>query len=230
MRWAAFIPARGGSTRIPRKNLARVGNASLVERAIRCAVAAGIEEIVVSTDDREIADEAVGAAPVAVRHRSAAASSSTAQIEDAIAEWWDSLPDTARPDGIVLLQPTSPFRRPETIRACMAAVEIGGNGSAFTVTRTHPREFHGEMVVRGDGSVLWTGTRRSRPRTQDCAPYAYENGCVYAFDRETWETLRSRHANPEDSHAVAIDMIESIDIDTLEDLEMARKLAAVASW
>lgn len=227
-RVVAFIPARGGSERVHRKNLRDVGGLSLVARAIHCARAAGIERVVVSTDDLEIAGVALWAAVEFVM-RSPAASSSTAQIEDAIAEWWDALADRDRPDVVVLLQPTSPFRRPETIRRC---VDLALSSShAFTVTRTHPAEFHGMIDTRPDGTRrIWRDYHDERPRTQDCADYGYENGSVYAFTRAHWERHGERLAH---SHGAVVetDAIEALDIDTERDLEIAQRLAeAGAPW
>ncbi len=51
----AFIPSRGGSVRIPRKNLQTIGGYSLVELAVKCAYAAGLTPVV-STDSEEIAE------------------------------------------------------------------------------------------------------------------------------------------------------------------------------
>ena len=68
MRVLGVIPARGGSTRAPRKNLARLGGRTLVRRALETALAAGCFEMVaLSSDDDEILAEAEGLDVVALR-------------------------------------------------------------------------------------------------------------------------------------------------------------------
>ena len=61
MRVLGLVPARGGSSRVPRKNLARLGGKTLVRRALETALGAGCFEIVaLSSDDDEILGEAEG--------------------------------------------------------------------------------------------------------------------------------------------------------------------------
>src|SRR5687767_4276134 len=72
MRVLGLVPARGGSRRIPRKNLARLGRKTLVRRALETAVASGAFDLVaLTTDDEEIAAEASGLEGVALVQRPA---------------------------------------------------------------------------------------------------------------------------------------------------------------
>jgi N-acylneuraminate cytidylyltransferase len=54
-----IIPARGGSKGIPKKNLRTVNGISLVERALRSALKSKVDQVIVSTDDKEISEIAI---------------------------------------------------------------------------------------------------------------------------------------------------------------------------
>lgn len=240
----AFIPARAGSTRIPNKNLATVGDEALVSRALRCAWDAGCDRVVVSTNSAEIGvrmiTDAVARAAETNRPRLAeyhsrpeALAGPHAQIEDAIAHWLrrDSLsPD----DVIVLLQPTSPFRKPETVRRCVDLVR-GGCDSALAVTVDNHRAFFwGRLRALYDEAsgtdlaerVVWDRPLASRPRTQDLQPVAIETGSVYAFTAAHFRATGCRMGGRE--AIVRVPWLEALDIDTPEDLELARYLAPLA--
>lgn len=107
----AFIPARGGSKRLPRKALADLGGKPLIAWTIEAALAADcFREVCVSSDDAEIRD--VAAAYGATVHRRvpelATDRVTLAQVLKSVRR--------DRPDPIAVLLPTSPFRTPETIR------------------------------------------------------------------------------------------------------------------
>ena len=199
MRVVAFIPARGGSKRIPRKNLRKVGGMSLLVRSIAHAQAAGIERIVVSTEDLEIAHAASQEPGVEIHVRPRELASDGAQIEDAIAHWAET--DDAW-DAMVLLQPTSPLRRPETIRACLDAMSDHGD-TAHTIV-DHAMYDH----------------RCREPDTFD-----RDAGCVYAFTRQHWERERCRYWGP-DIGGVFVDRFEAMEVDDPRDLLVAEALLA----
>jgi CMP-N,N'-diacetyllegionaminic acid synthase len=236
MRVAAFIPARGGSKRVPRKNLAMVGDRTLLQRAIDCAhQGAPNAPVYVSTDDREIGD-AAGAwgRGVRVHHRPAQIASDHAQIETAMAHWWVRL--ETKPDVVVLLQPTSPFRTAAHVRAAIDLL-IGANlDSVVGVTVSHAPHFAGRLKPRegepsGGGPQLWyewqpfspVVSAASRPRTQDLPPRGWENGSLYAFTAEHWERTGNRLGGR--MGALPMTWIEGMDVDTVEDLEAARAIA-----
>src|SRR5262245_57148833 len=108
----ALIPARGGSKGVPRKNLRRVGGRSLLERAIASGRAPGVDHLLVSTDDEEIAAESrrLGAEVPFLRPKALA--DDAAAIGPAVAHALDAYESHAgiAIDVLVLLEPTSPFR------------------------------------------------------------------------------------------------------------------------
>ena len=114
----AFIPARAGSKRIPNKNIALLGGKPLIAYTIEAAKKSKlVNRIVVSTDSETIAAVArqYGAEVPFLRPTSIAQSDSTeVQFFEHALDWFKNR-ENYEPDFIVLLYPTSPFRKPESI-------------------------------------------------------------------------------------------------------------------
>lgn len=231
----AFIPARGGSARIPRKNLATVGGVSLLERAIGHARDSGVcDRIVVSTDDEEIA-EVARANGCEVHERPAHLAGPHAQIEDAIAHWLHRQRRLlALTDCLVLLQPTSPFRRPETVRHCVELVRDKGCDSALAVLVDVRRAiFSGRVRGLYDDAtgtelakrVIWDRPPTWRPRSQDVRGIGVEAGSVYAFSCEHFRTTHCRMGGRE--AIVRVSWLEAFEIDEPEDIRVANALASL---
>ena len=155
MRAVAFIPARGGSKRVPGKNLREVGGMPLLARAINAGLGimpvddvVSVEacaSVVVSTDDDGIWNVAHDMA-VDRHERPPQLASDHAQIEDALSHWWTRLDD--KPDAIVLLQPTSPFRTAAHVREALRLLEVTGADSVVGVTVGHEPHFAGRLKPR----------------------------------------------------------------------------------
>lgn len=218
----AFIPARGGSKRIPRKNLCTVEGQTLVERSVRCAVEAGLRPIV-STDDDEIAREALRCG-AEVHEREPRHAGDKAQIEQALRHWVGRQPLT--PETVLaILQPTSPLRSPETVRRCVEPVASGHWRAACTVSEAPG--FYGEIVDEGRGGRF----RRDdpiehRPGMGEPSMRARvrENGCVYVFTARHLADVGYRLSEG-DTAAIVIDKQEALDVDYMADLEEARDIA-----
>jgi len=132
----ALIPARGGSKGVPRKNLRLVGGRSLVARAVHAALESGVaDHVVVSTDDEEIAEEAIRAGAEVPFMRPAELADDQAPmvpvVEHAIREF--ERIKGIKVETLVFLEATEPFRRPEHIVAAMERYRQGDCGSVLTV-------------------------------------------------------------------------------------------------
>lgn len=122
-RLCALVPARGGSKGIPRKNLYKIGDMTLVELALqlgeRCA---SVDKVYVSTDDAEIQAIAVAHGCATPSLRPAALSTDTARTIDVIRHLVAE--DIFCPDDcVLLLQPTSPLRTAADVNAICALFE-----------------------------------------------------------------------------------------------------------
>lgn len=222
-RTAAIIPARGGSKGVPRKNLRRVGGVPLVVRAIRAARAtAGIDLVVVTTDDEEIAAVSAQAGARVVR-RPAGLSGDTASSESALVHALDELEAAGeRIDVIAFLQATSPFLPVDALAEAVALVRADEADSAFAAHATY-----GFLWRRGDdaAAIAVNHDASHRPRRQDRAPDHLETGAFYVFAAEGFR--RSRHRFFGRTRIVEVPEWTAIEIDDEQQLRVARALAAV---
>lgn len=211
----ALVPARGGSRRLPGKNLARVGGATLVERAVRVAAELEpIDEVVVSSDAVELLDEARRVGATALERPAAIAVDATPTVE-VVRHLLDHYPATAT---VVVLQPTSPLREGRDILRCLESM-TGDVSSVATVARNdHPLEWGMRLCEDGtlDPVFGWDALRRGGHEHE--ATYRL-NGAVYVVRSE-----RMRGGGDlvgPDTRAVIMPAYRSIDIDDESDLWMA---------
>ena len=173
----AIIPARGGSERIPRKNLIPIAGKPLVAHTIAHATAAAlVDEVWVSTDDEEIAAVARAGGARCVRrpeHLANATATSEAALIHALDERLrEGLHD---PDAVLFLQCTSPVRRPDDIDRAIEMFWSGGWDSVMSVTET--TRF---IWARRNGeAVSLNYDYRRRQREQDLDRQYQENGSLY---------------------------------------------------
>ncbi|HEL8615235.1 TPA: acylneuraminate cytidylyltransferase family protein, partial [Legionella pneumophila] len=118
MRILAIIPARAGSKRLPGKNIKLLAGKPLIAHTIDAALQSNCcEQVVVSTDSQEIADIAIQHGASVPWLRPASLSDDSSNIEDAVIDLLNNYKKiNVHFDSVLLLQPTSPFRKPETIR------------------------------------------------------------------------------------------------------------------
>ncbi|MTE23784.1 acylneuraminate cytidylyltransferase [Microbacterium sp. ZXX196] len=216
----AIIPARGGSKAVPRKNLAPVGGIPLVARAVRAARESGaIDRVVVSTDDAEIAGVARGWGAEIV-WRPAELAGDTAGSESAVLHALDELEASGHEARTVaFLQATSPFIPPRALADAVQRVEAGGADSAFSA-----RESYAFFWADGPGGATAVGHDRDvRPRRQDRDPLFIETGAFYVFDAAGFR--RARHRFFGRTEIVPVPERLAVEIDTTEELHLARLLA-----
>jgi len=121
----AVVPARGGSKGIPRKNLQPVGGVPLIGFAIAAGLACpAIDTVIASTDDEEIAVEAMRLGARVPFMRSDELASDQAPMLDVLLDCiarMDQLGESF--EYLVLLQPTTPFRNPEVLAQAIKALQ-----------------------------------------------------------------------------------------------------------
>lgn len=184
------IPARGGSKRLPGKNLLPVAGKPLLVHTLEQALAArSVERVVVSTDGEEIARIARlhGAEVVA---RPAGISGDEAPSEAALLHVLDTLErrESYLPELVVFLQCTCPVREPEDIDEAVATLRRERADSLLSVVESR--------------RLLWRldqGRPRplnydfgERPRSQDREPDYHENGSIYVVRPELLRQTRNR--------------------------------------
>lgn len=197
----AVIPARGGSKGVPAKNLAQVGGAALVVRAVRaCLASAEVTDVVVTTDAPAVAEaaraagEALGeAARVHCVQRPEAIAGDTATSEAAVLHAMDSYEaEHGRSvDVVLLVQCTSPFVAREDIDGVAAAVARDGADTAVTVAPFHGFLWRDGSAVE-DHNYGVNHDKSVRPRRQDRPEDLLETGAAYAMDAAGFRTHRHR--------------------------------------
>lgn len=217
----AVIPARGGSKGVPGKNVALVGGVPLVARAVAAALAAGIADVRVSTDDARIAT-AARAAGAAVIDRPADLAGDTATSEAALLHALDVLAaEGVEPEVLVFLQATSPFIEPGPLSRAVQRVLDGAADSVLAAFETYAflwrRSAAGATGVNHDASF--------RPRRQDREPHFQETGAFYVLRTAGFREARFRFFGRVAVEPVSAD--RAVEIDDAHELELARTLAPV---
>jgi CMP-N-acetylneuraminic acid synthetase len=222
----AVVPARGGSKGIPRKNLRHVGGKSLIERAAGVIAALSwLDASVLSTDDQQIADEGrrCGLA-VPFQRPAELASDNAGAVEMWRHAWLESERVYAREFELsVLLEPTSPLRRPEDVERTLTALVEQGRAAAVTVSRTPGHYALEKTLTIRDGVVGFAVAEGARIKQRQQLPaYYHRNGACYAVRRTT--LVDQGFIIERDCAAVVIDR-PLVNVDEPLDLQIADFLA-----
>jgi CMP-N,N'-diacetyllegionaminic acid synthase len=224
VRVLGLVPARGGSRRLPGKNLAQVGGRTLVRRALETALAAGcFETVALSSEDHEILAEAGGLPGVVSIRRPPELATDTSPTHDAVVHALGSVEaEGAGPfDAVAVVQCTAPLTAAEDLAGAVALAERTGAGSVVSVSRVegaaHPLRF---KRLEGYRLLPFLADDEMAPSHELPELYA-RNGAVYVSRRETIEAGR---LDSDDMRAYVMPPERSLDVDGPLDLEFARFL------
>ena len=221
-RTVIVIPARGGSKRLPRKNVLPLGGKPLILHAVDVALATGAH-VLVSTDDPEIKSVAASR-NVTIDDRKNELATDTIKVVDVIRDLVDRPEIQARFDVIGMLLPTCPFRTPAQVRAGIDALDHDVDAAiAFTTYEFPPTmavsfDDNGLMNPIFNPSPLITGNTRS----QDQVPTYRPNGAFFFSWIDAFRKLRSFYAGR--VRGVTMPRINSVDIDDGDDFAYAQYL------
>ena len=221
MKILALIPARGGSKRLPGKNIRLLGGKPLIAWSID--VAKDIPEIcdiLVSTDDPTIADIARNKGVLVPWLRLSELATDTASSVDVAIhalDWYER--EYGAVDGLLLLQPTSPFRSRKTL---VQAIHLFDENLGKSVIGVSPASSHPLWCFEIRDQLLrpFVGQGGMNLRSQDLPPAYVVNGSLYLINPKT---LRIQHSLFNHSMLpLLIDQPEEvIDIDTEWDWKIA---------
>lgn len=222
MKILALIPARGGSKRLPGKNIKLLGDQPLIAWTIRAALDSGVcTDVLVSTDDPAIAKVALDYGASVPWIRPAELATDTASSVDVALHAIDRYENENGPiDGLLLLQATSPFRTFDSIRR---AVMLYGEGAAqHPVVSVSPASVHPVWCFRrvGDGIEPFLGWENVECRSQDLEPAFMLNGSIYLICPSRLRKERT-FLTTDTQPLVLTEEHESIDIDSALDWEKA---------
>ena len=221
----AIITARGGSKRIPNKNLIKINGLSLVGHTLKAAADAKLfSQIILSSDSDLILIEVKKIKNVIALKRNSKLASDTAKSMDVVLEILNH-PDFKSAESVCLLQPTSPLRTAKHIRDCWNLFQSTGASAAVSAGPIVSNPFH--MVYQ----QTQHGQHRVEPvlesnifsfRTQDTPEIFALNGAIYFATVK--KLKKDRSFIGKDALIYKMNLRDSLDIDEPTDLKLARKL------
>lgn len=212
----AVIPARGGSKRIPRKNIKLFCGKPMIAWSIEAAVQSGcFDQVTVSTDDDEIAQIARqwGATVPFVRPAALADDrAGTLPVMRHAVEWFDQA--GYPPAEVCCLYATAPFVRPEDLRQGLARLLADDCSYAFSVT-SYPFPIQRAIYITEQGRVDMFDPTQFNTRSQDLPEAWHDAGQFYWGRASAWREERMVFAPG--SAPVPLPRHRVQDIDTPED-------------
>ncbi len=220
MPFTAIIPARGGSRGLPGKNLALLAGKPLWQWSLDQARAAGAERVIVTTDIAEILGSAT-ADDLTLIERPSELSQDTTPMAPVLMHALADAHLTGQ--TIVLLQPTSPLRSVDDIRAAVALFEAGEHKLVMTVTEAD-RGVLKYGLMEGERFSVLRDPSHCFSNRQALPPVYRPTGAVYVFERDWF--LNNEGFETDRIGAVQMPPERAADIDTQADLERAAKILA----
>jgi CMP-N-acetylneuraminic acid synthetase len=170
----AYIPARLGSERVPKKNLRHLAGRPLVTHVAQTALQSPrIDRVYLNTESAEIA---AAAAPtgIGIYMRDPRLAAGPVSTDEILYDFAQATPCRT----IVVINPTAPFLRATTIDRVVAVAEgAGADATVFTTTRLH------KHLIVGNKPANFSTSGRS-PRTQDLEPFDYINFIIFTICRD----------------------------------------------
>ena len=211
MKVVAFATIRLNSKRLHKKNLLPIAGKPMCYHILQTALDTHIfNDIYVYCSDPSIIN-AIPEKTVFLK-RDKRLDEDTIKAQDTYSAFIKDVPDA---DVYVALCTTSPFTKKESIIEAVAKVVSGEYDSAFCATKAQSFGWYMGKPINYDPSDI--------PRTQDLEPIYIETSGFFVFTRELWLNYKRRIGfNP---YIQCVDSIEGIDIDTLDDYNLAVRLS-----
>lgn len=215
----AIITARGGSKRIPGKNVKEFMGKPMLTYAIEAALEADIfREVMVSTDDEEIARIARGAGASVPFMRSEATSGDFATTDDVLMEVLETYEKRGELfDYMACIYPTAPFVTAGKLQEAMnLLIEKDASGVMPVVRFSFPPQRG--MAIR-EGKLAYCYPENAMKRSQDLEPMYHDSGQFYCYHVERYRACRGDL--PDGYLPIIVPETEVQDIDNPSDWELA---------
>lgn len=211
-----IIPARGGSKRIPRKNIRDFCGKPIIAYSIEAAIESGcFDRVIVSTDDTEIADVATSYGAEVPFVRSVELSNDYAGTPPVVKHAIEWLQQQDQPPSLVCcVYATAPFITAESILAGLEKISTADCDFAFSVT-SFPFPIQRAIGINEQGRVAMFQPEHYGSRSQDLEPSYHDAGQFYWGRSEAW--LEEKPAFTPASIPILIPRYLAQDIDTMED-------------
>ena len=218
MKCLCLIPARGGSKRIPRKNIKDFCGKPIVAYAIETALKSGIfDEVMVSTDDEEIAEVAKKYGASVPFFRSAETANDYATTEAVLKEVLAEYEKRGKTFDIMCnIYPCTPLVTVERLHECLQKLlDTGADCCQSMVRFSVPPQ---QALKNENGFLSFLQPEYAYERTQDLEPLYYDAGQFYFYDLKTYHQL---DATQRKNAMIELTELESQDVDTLVDWQIA---------
>ncbi len=218
MKNICIIPARGGSKRIPRKNIKDFLGKPIIAYSIEAALKSGLfDDVMVSTDDKEIAAIARQYGASVPFMRSAETANDYATTADVLLEVIAKYRECGREfDALCCLYATAPFVKAERLRECYNLMQ-GDIDSAFTVVEySYPIQ---RSLVTDGKLIRLAYPEHKNSRSQDLQKHYHDAGQFY------FSTIKNLEENQflwgEHTAPLILSELEVQDLDTMTDWQLA---------
>lgn len=175
-----FIPARGGSKGVIKKNIRQVGGNPLIYWSIKSAINANLGcPIVVSSDDPDILIYSSQFSEVTTIMRDKKLSSDDTPMVDVLHDLLLPSGNFSSFNTVILLQPTAPFRTSNDIQNAFDLFRAHNSCRSLVSVCHHPDIHPARMYYMNNKELVAVDQSRSSKNRQDLKPVYHRNGCIY---------------------------------------------------
>jgi len=220
MKVLCVIPARGGSSNAPLQNIRMLAGKPLLAYTAETALAAArLAGVVLSTDDQDVAEVGRRCGLEPFLRRAGAPADNRAMAQDAVKQF-EATGETC--DAVCILDPATPFRRPEDIDRSIALLEKSGADAVVSVVPV-PQEYHPRQVYlqAADGSLAPVSGSENLP------PAFHHDGSVCVIRRDALMNGQGLLAGRTVGYVV--DAVGFVRLDRPEDWGRAERIARLGS-
>lgn len=215
----AIITARGGSKRIPRKNIKEFCGKPIMAYSIKAALESKLfDEVMVSTDDKEIADIAISYGAKVPFYRSVKSSNDYAGTETVLDEVLQEYEKQGKFfEWLCCIYPTAPFVMADTLIKCAKEFEQKQADVLMPIVKfSFPPQ---RCLIIKQGKVFYKWVENENKRSQDLEPFYHDAGQFYFLKVDKFlqeHTLVMKNTIP-----YILNEIEVQDIDNIDDWKLA---------
>ena len=209
----AIIPARGGSKRLPKKNIRLLGEIPLIVHSILYAQQHDfISEVYVSTDNEEIKKVALSFGAIVIDRPE----NLSGDLEPTVSALKHVLENIEEVENVILLQATNPLRPEKMLDEAFQIFQDSNCDSLFTVSQNHHK------LGKINNNTFIPFNYEIGQRSQDLEPLYFENGLLYICKSKV---ILNNQIITENAYPYQINHIfATVDIDTQEDFDYATYL------
>lgn len=214
----AIIPARGGSKRLPRKNVLDLAGKPLMAWSIEAGLNSKyVDKVIVTSDDEEVLKISKKFGAEIIKRPKELANDTSATF-DTIKHTIENL---ERYEFIVLLQPTSPLRNEKHINEAIELLHAKNADAIISVCKVEHSPLWCNTLPENRSMSLFIQDEIKNKRSQDLGEYYRLSGAIYICRTEKLLSEKTFFIK-DNIFAYEMDRASSIDIDEKEDFQLAQ--------